>query len=75
MTTSLGPGFWRIWATQTLSIIGSTVSGIGVAVHVYVTTGDARWLGYLTAVAAAPRQRFSCRRSCAASTVCRAAQR
>lgn len=54
MTTSLGPGFWRIWATQTLSIIGSTVSGIGVAVHVYVTTGDARWLGYLTAVAAAP---------------------
>lgn len=50
----LGGVFWRVWATQTLSIIGSTVSAIGVAVHVYVETGDARWLGALTAVAAAP---------------------
>lgn len=50
----LGQAFWRIWSTQTLSVIGSTLSGIGVAVHVYLETGDPRWLGVLTALAALP---------------------
>jgi hypothetical protein len=50
----LGRAFWRIWSTQTLSVVGSTLSGIGVAVHVYIETGDPRWLGVLTAFAAAP---------------------
>lgn len=50
----LGRAFWRIWSTQTLSVVGSTLSGIGVAVHVYLETGDPRWLGVLTAFAAVP---------------------
>lgn len=50
----LGAAFWRIWATQTMSIVGSTLSGVGVAVYVYVATGDARWLGVLAALSAVP---------------------
>lgn len=50
----LGRAFVRVWATQTVSIIGSTLSGIGVAVHVYLVTGDTRWLGLLAGVQALP---------------------
>lgn len=35
-------------------MVGSTLSGIGVAVHVYLATGDTRWLGLLAAVQAVP---------------------
>lgn len=51
---ALGRTFVRIWSTQTLSIIGSTLSGVGVAVHVYLETGDPRWLGALVGVTSAP---------------------
>ncbi len=44
----------RIWSTQTLSIVGSTLAGVGVAVHVYLRTADARWLGALAAVQSVP---------------------
>ena len=50
----LGRTFVRICITQTLSIIGSTLSSIGVAVYVYLETGDPRWLGALMASSSAP---------------------
>jgi DHA3 family macrolide efflux protein-like MFS transporter len=53
-TASLGRAFWWIWTTQTLSVVGSTLSAIGVAVSVYLDTGDTRWLGALAAGAAIP---------------------
>lgn len=43
-----------MWAGQTLSGIGSSMSAIGVAVYVFVTTGSAVWLGVLSALAAIP---------------------
>ena len=39
---------------QTLSGVGSSMSAIGVAVYVFIETGNALWLGALTALAALP---------------------
>jgi MFS family permease len=52
--TSLGPAFWRIWSGQAVSTIGSATAGVGVAVYVFLETGNALWLGVLTACAGAP---------------------
>ena len=43
-----------VWLGQSLSLVGSTVSGVGVAVWVYLETGSAAWLGVLAAMAAVP---------------------
>ncbi|HSJ90716.1 MAG TPA: MFS transporter [Ilumatobacter sp.] len=51
---SLSRPFLTVWLGQTLSLVGSMVSGVGVAVWVYLETGSAAWLGALTAMAAAP---------------------
>jgi DHA3 family macrolide efflux protein-like MFS transporter len=51
---TLGRRFLTVWFGQTVSAIGSTMSGVGVAVWVYVETGSATWLGLLTALAAIP---------------------
>lgn len=50
----LGRSFLTIWLGQTLSLVGSAVSGIGVAVWVYLETGSAAWLGVLAAMASVP---------------------
>lgn len=50
----LGRRFLTVWAGQTLSAIGSVLSGIGVAVYVFLETGSAAWLGVLAALAAVP---------------------
>lgn len=50
----LGRAFLTVWLGQTLSLVGSAVSGVGVAVWVYLETGSAAWLGALTAMAALP---------------------
>lgn len=52
--TTLGHRFFVVWAGQTVSAIGSTLSGVGVAVYVFLETGSAAWLGLLTALAALP---------------------
>ena len=39
---------------QTISGIGSVVSGVGVGVYVYIETGSAAWLGVLSAQASLP---------------------
>ena len=52
--SALGRRFLIVWAGQCLSTIGSTLSGVGVAVYVYLETGDATWLGVLAAVSALP---------------------
>jgi hypothetical protein len=60
MTTStstprpLGHTFWRIWTAQTVSTMGSAVAGFGIAVHVFLDSGDALWLGLLVAAAGLP---------------------
>lgn len=54
MRATLGHRFLIVWAGQTVSAIGSTLSGVGVAVHVFLETGSAAWLGVLTALAALP---------------------
>jgi DHA3 family macrolide efflux protein-like MFS transporter len=54
VTQRLGRTFVWICSTQALSIVGSTLSSIGVAVYVYLETGDPRWLGALMGVTAAP---------------------
>jgi MFS family permease len=51
---SLGRPFLTVWAGQSLSAIGSVVSGVGVAVYVFVQTGSAAWLGVLGALASVP---------------------
>lgn len=51
---SLGRRFLTVWAGQTLSTIGSTLSSIGVSVFVYIETGSAAWLGVLAALASVP---------------------
>ena len=43
-----------VWFGQTVSLVGSAVSGVGVAVWVYLETGSAAWLGVLAAMAALP---------------------
>jgi MFS transporter, DHA3 family, macrolide efflux protein len=50
----LGRPFLTVWLGQSLSLVGSTVSGVGVAVWVYLETGSAAWLGVLAAMAAVP---------------------
>lgn len=50
----LGRPFLVVWFGQTVSEVGSMLAGIGVAIHVFVTTGSAAWLGVLAAVAALP---------------------
>jgi DHA3 family macrolide efflux protein-like MFS transporter len=50
----LGRRFLTVWTGQTISTIGSAVSGVGIAVYVFVTTGSLAWLGLLTAVETLP---------------------
>jgi DHA3 family macrolide efflux protein-like MFS transporter len=50
----LGRAFWRIWSAQTVSTLGSSVAGFGIAVHVFLDSGDAVWLGLLMAAASLP---------------------
>lgn len=50
----LGRRFLTVWAGQSLSAIGSVLSGVGVAVYVFVETGSAAWLGVLAALASVP---------------------
>lgn len=50
----LGRTFWTVWGGQTVSTVGSALAAIGVAVHVYATTGSVAWLGVLLALAALP---------------------
>lgn len=47
--------FYVVWTGQTVSAIGSEVSGIGAAVYVFLETGSAVWLGLLTALATLPQ--------------------
>ncbi|MFW2333315.1 MFS transporter [Ilumatobacter sp.] len=54
ITSRLGRPFLTVWAGQSLSAIGSMVSGVGVAIFVFVETGDAAWLGVLAALASVP---------------------
>lgn len=51
----LGARFLTVWFGQTVSVIGSGVSAIGAAVYAYAETGNAVWLGVLTALAALPQ--------------------
>lgn len=46
--------FLTVWFGQTVSTVGSTLSGVGVGVFVFVETGDAAWLGVLAALASIP---------------------
>jgi MFS transporter, DHA3 family, macrolide efflux protein len=50
----LGRAFWRIWSAQTVSTLGSSVAGFGIAVHVFLDSGNALWLGLLIAAAGLP---------------------
>ncbi len=50
----LGATFWRIWSAQTVSTLGSAVAGIGIAVYVFLESGNALWLGLLMAAAGLP---------------------
>lgn len=50
----LGQRFLTIWLGQTVSQIGSALSGIAVAVYVYLETGNTVWLGVLTAITGLP---------------------
>jgi DHA3 family macrolide efflux protein-like MFS transporter len=50
----LGRAFWRIWSAQTVSTLGSSIAGFGIAVHVFLDSGDAVSLGLLMAAASLP---------------------
>ena len=50
----LGRRFLTVWAGQTASAIGTVLSGVGVAVYVFLETGSAAWLGVLAALSSAP---------------------
>lgn len=50
----LGRPFLIVWSGQTVSAVGSSVSGVGTAVFVFLQTGSAVWLGVLTALATLP---------------------
>lgn len=52
--TRLGRPFLVVWAGQTVSTIGSTLSGVGVGIHVFVETGSATWLGVFAALTSVP---------------------
>ena len=51
---ALGRRFLVVWAGQTVSTIGTVLSGVGVAVYVFVETGSAAWLGLLAALSSVP---------------------
>lgn len=51
---ALGRRFLAVWASQTLSNIGSTLSGVGIGIWVFLESGSAAWLGVLVAVANLP---------------------
>lgn len=51
---SLGHRFLVVWGGQTLSLIGSTLSGIGIGIWVFLETGSVAALGVLVALANAP---------------------
>jgi MFS family permease len=53
-TTPFGRRFLTVWAGQTVSEIGTVLSGVGVAVYVFVETGSAAWLGVLAALSSVP---------------------
>ena len=50
----LGSRFLRVWFGQAVSTVGSALSGVGVAVFVYLETGSETWLGVLAALGALP---------------------
>jgi MFS transporter, DHA3 family, macrolide efflux protein len=50
----VGHPFLIVWFGQTVSAIGSMLSGVGIAVWVFLETGSAAWLGALIAVAGLP---------------------
>lgn len=50
----LGRRFLTVWIGQSLSAIGSMLSGIGISVWAFLETGSAAWLGVLIAIGAAP---------------------
>ncbi len=50
----LGRRFLTVWLGQTVSTIGTVLSGVGVAVYVFVETGSAAWLGVLAALSSVP---------------------
>ncbi|MDW3214210.1 MAG: MFS transporter [Ilumatobacteraceae bacterium] len=52
--TPLGRRFLTVWAGQTVSAIGTVLSGVGVAVYVFVETGSAAWLGLLAGLSSIP---------------------
>lgn len=54
IVSALGRRFLIVWIGQCLSTIGSTLSGVGVAVYVYLETGSATWLGILAAISSLP---------------------
>jgi MFS transporter, DHA3 family, macrolide efflux protein len=51
---TLGRRFWIVWIGQTASVVGSSVSGMGAAIFVYLETGSIGWLSALAALAAVP---------------------
>lgn len=53
-STPLGRRFLVVWFGQSVSAVGSTLSGVGIAVWVYVQTGSTAWLGALAALASIP---------------------
>lgn len=53
-TSPLGRRFLTIWASQSLSAIGSNLSGVGIGIWVFIESGSAAWLGVLVALANAP---------------------
>ncbi len=53
-SAGVGTRFLIVWAGQTLSSIGSMVSGVGLGVWVFLETGSAAWLGALIAIASLP---------------------
>ncbi|MFK8023009.1 MAG: MFS transporter [Ilumatobacter sp.] len=50
----LGRRFLTVWVGQTISTIGTTLSGVGVGVYVFIETGSAAWLGVLAALSSLP---------------------
>lgn len=50
----LGRPFLIILAGQTVSTVGTMLSGVAVAVYVFLETGSTVWLGVLTAFGSAP---------------------
>ncbi len=53
-SSPLSRQFLTVWLGQSVSTLGSIVSGIGIAVWVFVETGSPTWLGVLAALAAVP---------------------